>query len=244
MRKERIRRWRTFLDEKTGEHRQLQESIKAKRREIRTLKRDKDNAEEARQIIQLVAQETQQQLEYRISELATLAMAGVFENPYNLELEFVQKRGKTEAIIQFERDGVKINPEHCTGGGAQDVASFALQVSLWGIKRNRPIMILDEPLKWLKGGQYPERGAEVIREISEKLGLQVVMVSHIPDQIEHADHVIDLGGAQNAKRTKNASRRVSEGNRGQVLQRRKPKAETEESGRTAPKRRKAKARRK
>jgi DNA repair exonuclease SbcCD ATPase subunit len=211
---------RTQLDERTGEFKQIQKEVDDRRRALRYLRRDRDNVLEARAIIQHVAQETQKQLEYQISELASLALAGVFDDPYELVLEFVQKRGKTEAVIEFERDGVRVNPTHCTGGGAQDVAAFALQVALWGIKRNRPVMVLDEPLKWLKGNDYPERGADVIREISGKLGLQIIMVSHIPDQISHADKVVDLGGVHyDAQEEEGAGGRVPKRNRRKGVQR-------------------------
>ena len=54
------------------------------------------------------------------------------------------------------------------------------------------VLILDEPLKHLKGNDMPEKGAELIRSISEKLGIQVIMVSHDPALISEADKVFSV----------------------------------------------------
>lgn len=152
----------------------------------------KEDIEKAQIIIQTTAQETQQQLEYHISELVTLAMDSVFPNPYKIKLDFDLKRDKTEANIWFVDDeGNKIDPMDASGGGAVDVASLALQISLWTLSnpRTRNVLILDEPLKWLKGGELPERGAALIKEISKRLKIQIIMVSHSTELIESADAV-------------------------------------------------------
>ena len=150
--------------------------------------------EEVQTIFQEVAQITQKELEYHVSELVTLAMAAVFTNSYKLEVEFVQRRNRTEADLWFVRDGKRTDPMGASGGGAVDVAAFALRVSLWSLnpKRTRPVFILDEPLKFLKGGDLPEKGAEMLQEISRKMGLQVIMVSHIPEQVSGADQRIHV----------------------------------------------------
>lgn len=171
------------------------------RRELRDYqeKLSKDEAEaeacsSARIILQESARLTQEQVQYRISNLATLAMESVFDDPYKIGLEFENKYGRTSANLFFERDEESIDPLDASGGGAIDVASFGLQLSLWTLRvpRSRNLFILDEPLKWLKGGSLPEKGAEMIKQISHKLGVQIIMVSHIPDQIEHADKVFRI----------------------------------------------------
>ena len=150
--------------------------------------------EEALTIVRHVAQQTQKQLEYQISELVSLAMFGVFDNPYEFELEFVQRRNRVEADIWFSRNGNRVSPIDASGGGAVDVAAFALRIALWNLcqPKTRPVFILDEPLKWLKGGDLPEKGARMMKEISEKIGVQLIIISHIPDQIEGADKRIEV----------------------------------------------------
>jgi hypothetical protein len=150
--------------------------------------------EEAQTIIINVASVTQQELEYHIGELVTLALASVWDDPYQFGVEFVQRRNRTECDMFFIRNGKRIDPLTASGGGAVDVASFALRMSLWSLAnpRTRNTVIEDEPLKWLKGLDLPEKGAVMRKEISDKLGVQLISISHIPDQIDGADQRIEV----------------------------------------------------
>ena len=149
----------------------------------------------ASEIIKQVALQTQNELEYHLSSLVSLAMQEVFgDDAYELKINFVEKRNKTEIEILFKRGELEIDPIACSGGGAIDVACFALLLSLWVIKRprTRNTIILDEPLKWLKGNDLPSKGAEMIKSISEKLGVQIIMVSHSPELIEASDKIFEV----------------------------------------------------
>jgi len=150
-------------------------------------------AEQARAVIQEVARRTQQQLQYHISEVATLAMQAIFPQPYNLIVEFVERRGRTEADIWFERDGQQIDPLSASGGGAVDVAAFALRVSLLSLsgKARAAIIVLDEPFRFLSRDLH-SKAALLMKEVSRRLGLQVVMVSHSPDLVDGADAVFSV----------------------------------------------------
>jgi len=147
--------------------------------------------EEVRNIVQFVAQKTQETLQYHISELASLGLASVFDNPYKFVVEFVTKRGKTEASLQFERDGNIIDdPIEDSGFGPVDVASVALRASLWPLcgKTLRPVLFLDEPFKHLSV-DLQDKAMQFISEVSKKMGLQIVIISHVPDSVAHADRV-------------------------------------------------------
>lgn len=189
-----VQQYRQALERQKGRREQLAEDLRKAKESMDSLVLFARDCEEAQSVIQNVAQLTQGELEYHVAELVTLAMAAVFENPYALGVEFVLRRGRTECDLFFTRGGKQVDPLSASGGGAVDVAAFALRVSLWslGLPRTRSVLILDEPLKWLKGGVLPEKGARMIKEISERLNLQIIMVSHIPDQIEGADRRIEV----------------------------------------------------
>ena len=158
----------------------------------------------AQLILQESARLTQEHLQYRIGTLVTLAMEAVFDDPYRLEVLFENARGRTQASINFMRGDEILSPLDASGGGAVDVAAFGLQVSLWTLQnpRTRPVLFLDEPLKWLKGGSLPEKGAAMLQEISQKLGIQIIMVSHAPELISHADKVFRVTKKNNISTVK------------------------------------------
>lgn len=147
--------------------------------------------DEAQALIQAVAQRTQQEIEYRIGELVTLAMEAVFPDPYALRLRFEVRRGRTEADLLFvDKNGEELDPMDATGGGAVDVAAFALRVALWSLQRprSRATIVMDEPFRFLSSDLQPRAGV-MLREVSERLGLQFILVTHEEEILEAADRV-------------------------------------------------------
>jgi hypothetical protein len=122
---------------------------------------------------------TQQQLQYHISDITSLALESVFDDPYELAVEFVQRRNKTECDLYFVRKGNRVDPLTASGVGAVDVACFALRVASWSMNtpHSRPVLLLDEPFKHLKGQEENLRVLDMIKEISKKLQLQIIMIS-------------------------------------------------------------------
>lgn len=151
--------------------------------------------EEAKLIIQAVAKKTQDKLKAYIEEPVSLAMAAVFDDPYQLKLEMVERRSRTECDFKWVRAGQEYDDLlFSEGGGLVDVAAFGLQIAILGFMKHhaRPLLILDEPLKWLKGGELPERGALMISAVAKELGITILMVSHIPEQKAGADKLIHV----------------------------------------------------
>ncbi len=187
---------RYALERKKGERDVIQERIKEFESKTQELEREVAFSEQAQIVIQVVGRQTQKQLEYRIGELVSLAQASVFDNPWALKLEFVLRRGKTECDLHWQKSDGRESSDirYGGGGGESDVAALGLQFAMWSLQRprTRNIMFFDEPLKFLKGGDLPERGALMIKEISKHLLLQILMISHIPDQIEGADRAFEF----------------------------------------------------
>lgn len=188
-----IDKMREALNQKKADLKSLHSSIKQTKKDIRETQRHLDSSHEALAVIQIVAKKTQEHLEYHLSDLVSAGMASVFSNPYKLKVEFLTRRNQVETEMAFIREDREFIPKKC-GGGARDIAALTLQFSIAAIKnpKTRPLMLLDEPLKWLKGKDLPRMGSQMIREISEKLGMQIIMVSHIPDQIESADRIFTV----------------------------------------------------
>ena len=151
---------------------------------------DIENVKKAQAIIITVAKSIQSKLEYNISGLVTLALQGIFEDAYSFVLSFVEKRGKTEAEIYLERDDMSLDPLMASGGGVVDVVSFALRVSLWSLQRAklRRTIVLDEPFKHLSV-ELQILAVQMLKELSNKLGLQFIMVTHASEIISGADKV-------------------------------------------------------
>jgi DNA repair exonuclease SbcCD ATPase subunit len=171
----------------------IEQEIEEKQKKVNRLSKNLKNSETARMIMQTVAQKTQQELEYQISEIVTLALQSVLEETYEFDIEFVIKRGKTEAIIKFIKDGKKFDPMMDTGGGVVDITSFALRIALWQLSspRSRNTIILDEPFKHLSIN-YQEKAGKLLSLLSERLNIQFIIITHISELIESADKVFKV----------------------------------------------------
>jgi len=140
-----------------------------------------------------VGLKTQQQLQFHISDITSLALEAVFPDPYELKVEFVQRRNKTECDLLFVRDDMEIDPIEASGVGAIDVAAFALRIASWSMMRphSRNVIILDEPFRFLSTN-YQEQASNMIKEISDKLGLQFIIITHEENLTPSADRIFQV----------------------------------------------------
>ena len=179
------------LHQRQGQRQLIADKVRTLKNSLSELEKEHEYAEEAAVIIQHVATATQKELEYHISELVTVALAAVFPNPYEFHVDFVIRRDQTECDITFQREGGEpLDPMSSTGGGPIDVAAFALRVSLWSLQRprTRPVFLLDEPFRCVSVDLQGKVG-EMLQEISKRLGLQIIMISHEKELMATADSV-------------------------------------------------------
>lgn len=150
------------------------------------------NIQKAQLIIQHVAQQTQEELEYYLSNIVSLALNSVFDDPYEFKIDFIIKRGTTEAEIYFMRDGEKYKPMDTSGFGPIDVASFALRLAVLQLnKKHRRTIILDEPFRFISKNYLP-KVADMIKELSKKLKIQIIIVTHIKELESCADKLFEV----------------------------------------------------
>ena len=187
-----IQHLRNHLEQQKGKKSQIQKSIVSLKQSTKERKRDLRRHEQAREVIREVGLKTQSQLSFHISDITSLALDAVFADPYSLVAEFVQRRNKTECDLYFERDGNRMDPLSASGGGAVDVAAFALRVASWSMQRpkSRSTMILDEPLRFLSA-DHQEKASVMIKEISKKLGIQFIIITHESILASYADKIFE-----------------------------------------------------
>jgi len=188
-----IRELRNKLEQQKGARQQVETSLTALQEKLNNNKRSLHRHELAREIVREVGQKTQEQLSFHISDITSLALEAVFDNPYSLVTEFVQRRNKTECDLYFVRDGNRVDPLTASGVGAVDVASFALRIASWSMMnpRTRNTIILDEPFRFLSEN-YQERASNMLKEISDKLGIQFLVITHNTVLAEAADRIFQV----------------------------------------------------
>lgn len=189
-----IERIEKLFNQSKGAYSQVQKRLK----ETIELKKQSENKlkllEQAQVFLQTVAQNTQEKLKYQIEDIVNLALESVFPNEYEFKINFNVSRGKTDAELIFldKRTGQTIDPMEASGGGVVDVTCFALRISAWALENGTDnLIILDEPFKFVSK-DLVERAGEILKTLSEKMKLQLILVTHIPEFIDVADKVFEV----------------------------------------------------
>jgi DNA repair exonuclease SbcCD ATPase subunit len=169
--------------------------IKRKKEDENNVKKFKlriDKTIKAQQFLQVIAQKIQSSIKYHIEDIVQLAIDSCFPGKYKFQLEFVLKRNKTEANLNFYENNRMVNPMKASGGGLVNLACFAIRIAAWSLNRTNPIILLDEPFANLSDDLQPKAG-EILKELSDKLGFQIIMVTHNRDtMMEIADKVFEV----------------------------------------------------
>ena len=147
--------------------------------------------EKAQALLQNVAQETQSQLRFHINDLVNLCLDYFWPGQIQFDSVFEIKNGRTVAKLVFVQGGDEIDPFESDGGGLVDIASFALRMVAWTLEKTRNTIILDEPFKNLSEDLQPQ-GAELLKELSERLNLQFIIVNHRKQITDIADKVFEV----------------------------------------------------
>ena len=184
---------RNNLERLKGQKIQVRKSLIEVKQEFRDARKSLHLHEKAKEVIRIVGLETQQKLQFHISDITSLALEAVFPDPYELKANFVQRRNKTECDLTFIRDEMEIDPIEASGVGAIDVAAFALRIASWSmnIPHTRNTIILDEPFRFLSKN-YQEQASMMIHEISQKLGIQMIIVTHEDALTTSADKIFNV----------------------------------------------------
>ena len=149
--------------------------------------------ENAQVLLQQVAKETQEQLKIHIEDIVQLALDAVFPDKYVFEIQFNIAYGKTTAELVFvdKLSGYNIDPMIASGGGVVDICALALRVACWTLSRGIDnVLIMDEPLKFLSR-DLREKAGLMLKFLSQKIGLQIIMITHLPELIDMADQVFE-----------------------------------------------------
>jgi len=167
----------------------LRDQLVKKNEKLKNLHVKHDNLIKLQTLIQQTAKSTQETLKLHIENLAQSAIDTVWPSKYVFRANFDISRNQTECDIFLEDiNGQRLDPTENNGGGVVDVLSIALRIACWSISGRDNVLLLDEPLKWVSA-TYKAFIAEIVKSISRKLNLQLIIVTHENELISIADKV-------------------------------------------------------
>jgi DNA repair exonuclease SbcCD ATPase subunit len=176
--KEPPKKLRLELDELIKVRKFLTTQLDSERIKLRQFRKELEHAKLAQTYLQEIAQQVQQGIHRQIAKIVSRCLTAVFERPYELRIEFERKRGKTEAVFHYLKDGYPVNPR-TSSGGVLDVAAFALRLTamILTLPPGRRFLALDEPFKGLSETNLPKMG-KMIKTLSTELDVQFLIATH------------------------------------------------------------------
>lgn len=144
---------------------------------------DSDTFTKASAFLQTLSDTTRQQIIDKISNIVTDALQKV-KDP-NLEFRMLLSNERNQVDVKFVVYDKNTNREYdiidSYGGSIADIVTYPLKIALlvkWEPTLSR-IMVLDENFKFVSVADQEPLG-EFVRQVSEKLSLQTILVTHSP----------------------------------------------------------------
>lgn len=116
----------------------------------------------------------------------------MFDKNYSANLVIEDERGAKLLYITLVNDdtGLEVELDDGVGQGVRTIISFVLK-SYYLLNQNSRVLFLDEKYSALSS-HYVPRFYEFVKKFCEENDFIIVMISHIENQIEHADKVYYL----------------------------------------------------
>jgi DNA repair exonuclease SbcCD ATPase subunit len=176
-----LKELQNLYNQKLGKLEALTNSLQTCDARIKELEHLDEVTTKASLFLQSLSDSAREQVINKISGLVTELLQAVKDK--NLEFRMILGVERNQADLKFKLidklTGTELDPLESAGGGIVDLIALGLRVALlvtWRPQQQK-VLILDESLKHL-GVQDQELGGEFIRTLSEKLGLQIIFVSH------------------------------------------------------------------
>lgn len=173
---------RQRVDRRTGEGRRLAADGIASRDRVAELRGQLEVHDKAVAVLNAVSEQQQEAAQRKMEELVTRALQVVFgeEMSFHLVQTVKANRPEVDFVIRSEYGGqvVETPVMEARGGGMVAVVGFVLRlVVLLLTPGARRFLALDESFAHVSAS-YEPRIAEFLREVVDKAGVQILLITH------------------------------------------------------------------
>lgn len=148
-------------------------------------------------VMAIVQEITKEKAKITFEKLVTYAMRFICQEEFDFEIEFGKRGNLPEANFKIKTADFKDyhDIKNTNSGGIINILALAMRIVLLELKRPRieGPLILDESFTNLSEG-YLARASEFLNVICDKIGRQIIMVTHKKEFIENEVNLIKIGG--------------------------------------------------
>lgn len=177
------------------ENKSIDKKIDDESKKVKISERELNIFRQALEIVENIANSRRSAIKEQIEAILSEAVSFIYGYEYSVELTYDTKNNRSSLIIELVRKTKKgeIRREmDGFGGGVSDTISVPLRLMvLLSSKTNSPVCILDECYKHMDGERI-ELVAELLKSLTDKLGIQLIFCSHHETIREKADMVCQI----------------------------------------------------
>ena len=179
-----------------GQRDVLTEQVRVAKNTIVELENTQKLDEKAIEVLNLVQKSTRDKIKEAFENLVTFALQSIYQEDYKFQLAFSTRGNIGELHFKLKTPGNQEfrDLEDCTAGGSLDIISLALRFVLIQVMRPKVegFIVLDEGTKMLSRN-YRENEYHFYKHINQKLGRQLIIITHAQEVIDLAENKIRIG---------------------------------------------------
>ena len=177
---EKIKQLKSIVEKNTFLKDSLENKKEKIQQDIRNINDENKILLELKEFLLTVSANYRDQLCNLFTSLVTEALSSIFERDIKFQINLYSYRKEPAIDISVIENNLEVDPQKSCGGGLNDIISFVIKIIFIHLKKSSKIIILDEPLKFLSR-DYIEQSSNFIRDISKRMNIQIILVSHKPD---------------------------------------------------------------
>ena len=159
---------------------QLNDELKEKIAKVEQSQLALDVHNEVLDLLTKYASLKEDEIKLKIDKVITKGLRAIFpDEVFDSQLDFDVKKGQAVAEPKLITGELKTDIVNADSGGVANVVGFLYQLLVLAQKkpRQKQIIFADEPFKNLSK-EYLEATGEFIRMLADRLGMQIVLITH------------------------------------------------------------------
>ena len=193
---EKINQLKNIIDRNTFLKDSLEEKKEKIQEDISAINNEASSLTELKDFLMTVSANYRDQLCNLFTSLVTEALTSIFEKDIKFNIKLYSYRNEPAIDVSVIENDLEVDPQKSCGGGLNDIISFVVKIIFIYLKKSSKIIILDEPLKFLSR-DYIEQSSNFIHEISKRMDIQIILVSHKTDLEISCDKLITIEKNEN-----------------------------------------------
>lgn len=170
----------------------LTEEAEAQSYELVKLLDEQEVKEKSMAVMRKAAKLSQEHIATHLAGIVTKAIRTSISKPYEFHVEFVERRGATEADIYVTLHGNRADVLESTGGGMADICSFALKVAYLLLSNVNRVLIIDEIARHVNSSSQRKAFASVVEALSKEFDIQVIITTTLPEFLAISNNIIQI----------------------------------------------------